>query len=65
MKRWSVTITYRTTAGLRDVLHEVEELSEISDLVERGPNWNAIINISVQLSRVTEPGFTIDSPVDI
>jgi hypothetical protein len=40
--RWIVVIHYRTNDGLVDVEHTVEELEELSALVERGPNWFTI-----------------------
>ena len=60
MKRWSVIILYRTGGEPLAEHHYVEELSEIEEIVERGPDWNAIMNISVQLNRVTDAGRTID-----
>lgn len=49
--RWLVTITYKTECGACDVSHTVEELDEIAELVERGPDWNAIENIVIELAR--------------
>ncbi len=43
MKRWTLTLTYRTDNGPLAVEHDVEELEEIHDLVERGPDWNTLI----------------------
>ena len=59
MKRWGVIILYRTSGEPLAEHHSVEEISEIQEIVERGPDWNAIMNISVQLARVTDPGLTI------
>lgn len=56
--RWSVVITYRHVLGPVSVPYDVEELSELQGIVERGPNWDAIMSISVQLARVTDPGLT-------
>jgi hypothetical protein len=37
MTRWLVIVTYRTNkAGLVDVEHNIEELEELQDLIERG-----------------------------
>lgn len=52
-RRWAAVITYRTDGGPLDVPHDVEELFEIHDLVERGPDWNSIIAIRVTLARST------------
>lgn len=48
--RWLVTINYKTESGTCDVSHTIEELDEIADLVERGPDWNAIENIVIELA---------------
>lgn len=60
MARWAVEIIYRTDAGENCVPHEVEELSEIETLVERGPDWNTIIAIRVVLARMLSPGLTVE-----
>lgn len=41
-KRWSAVVHYRSDSGLVEVPHDIEELAELQDLVERGPDWNAI-----------------------
>lgn len=49
-KRWLVRVTYRTDAGQADVDHHIEELSEIHGLVERGPMWDCIEQITIVLN---------------
>jgi hypothetical protein len=47
-KRWMAEIVYndgRTTA-----VHAFEELLELHDLVEMGPNWNTIDRIVITLN---------------
>ena len=51
MKRWAAVVSYHTEAGPVDVAHEIEELEEIQDLVERGPDWATIIDIRITLAR--------------
>ena len=60
MTRWHATIFYRSDAGPVDVDHDFEELEELHDLVERGPDWNTIIQIIVTLARTTDEGLTIE-----
>ena len=62
-KRWSASITYRTENGPVVVDYSIEELDELAEIVERGPDWNAILDITVQLSRVSEDGVTLQMPV--
>lgn len=47
--RWLAVLTYRTEAGLIDVQHDIDELHELQDLVERGADWNALVDIHITL----------------
>jgi hypothetical protein len=49
--RWLVTINYITNTGVPPVEHDVEELGEIEEIVERGPDWNTIESIVIRLAR--------------
>lgn len=57
--RWKAVITYRTDRGPVSITYNVEEISELHDIVEGGPDWNVIEDIAVTLRRVTKPGLTI------
>jgi hypothetical protein len=37
--RWIATITYRTREGFQVKRHHIDEVSELHDLVEDGPNF--------------------------
>lgn len=58
--RWIATVWYRTDAGLIDVEHELEELADLHDLVERGPDFYAIYRIEIRHGRNPMPGLTIE-----
>lgn len=60
MLRWKAVATYRTENGPIEVEHEFEELFELHDLIERGPDWDTIIDIKVTLARPSEPGLTVE-----
>lgn len=60
MMRWHATIFYRSEAGTVDVDHDIEELEELHELVERGPDWNTIEQIIVTLARTTDEDLTIE-----
>lgn len=45
--RWKATVTYRTENGPNDVIHDLIELGDIDDLVERGPHWDTIISVRI------------------
>lgn len=63
--RWHVEIIYRTEAGENVVAHYIEELDEVAEIVERGPDWNTIISISIDLVRVCTPGLTVEKSEQI
>lgn len=50
-KRWTAVATYHTEQGPIDVTHEIEELEELADLIERGPDWAPIVDIRITLAR--------------
>jgi hypothetical protein len=45
--RWVATVNYLTENGSLDIVHDLEELSDLHDLVERGPHWDTIIDITI------------------
>ena len=61
--RWIAVVTYRGEAGPIEVDHHFEELEELQVLIERGPDWNTIETIVVQLNpkRAEYPGDTIEA----
>ena len=58
--RWIATVHYRTESGLVDVEHDLEELEELQDLVERGPNWDAIDRIDIVRADGRERALTVE-----
>jgi len=58
--RWSVEIIYRTESGENVVDYYIEELEELQDIVERGPDWNTIVAINIDLIRVCSPDLTVE-----
>lgn len=60
MKRWKAVATYRSASGPIDVTLEIEELDEIDALMERGPDWNALIDIRITLARTAYGQITVE-----
>lgn len=58
--RWKAVLEYRTEHGIVDIEHGLEELDELQDIVERGPDWNSLVKITIILDRVTEPELTVE-----
>jgi hypothetical protein len=60
MKRWNVIVRYRSEAGIVNVPYEIEELAELQDLVEHGPDWNTITDITIKLAAPDPVGLTVE-----
>jgi hypothetical protein len=48
--RWLATVKYRTDTGVSQVDHQFEEMFELHDLIELGPDWNCIESIHIELN---------------
>lgn len=63
--RWKATVYYRSDdLGLVDVEYGIEEIEELQDIVERGPDWNTIDRIVVTLDRKAVEGLTLEQAAD-
>jgi hypothetical protein len=58
--RWLAMIHYQTDAGLLRVDHAIEEIEDLHDIVERGPNFYTIAVIEIILQDNVEPGLTVE-----
>lgn len=54
--RWLAIIKYRKGDGILPVPFDIEELSELEEIVERGPDWNTIDKIEITLQRPSGAG---------
>ncbi len=50
MIRWRATVYYRSESGFVDVSHDLSEIADLHDLIERGPHWDTIEK--VEISRI-------------
>jgi len=48
--RWWAIVSYRTRNGVVCVDHLFEELRELHDLIELGPDWETIEDITIKLN---------------
>ncbi|CAL8981523.1 hypothetical protein RHODGE_RHODGE_02852 [Rhodoplanes serenus] len=48
MPRWTAVIIYRSQAGIVDVVHDIDEICDLDNLVERGPDWDTIESITIR-----------------
>ena len=63
--RWNAEIIYLTDDGENVVEHFIEEIEDLHDLVEAGPDWNTIQGINLQLIEVLSPGLTVEKSKQI
>jgi ribose 5-phosphate isomerase len=53
-KRWMMSIIYRTDNGPVVVDYDMDEIEDADGIVERGPDWRAIMDITIQLNEPDE-----------
>ena len=59
--RWQVTVQYRADHATVDVTHDLEEISDLHPLIERGPHWDTIVKIEiVRVNHVTGADLTVE-----
>jgi hypothetical protein len=61
--RWHAIVGYRTDNG--DVHHDIDELGEIQQLLERGPDWNTITEIVITLAIRSHDDLTVEQSLDL
>ena len=61
MCRWSATVTYRTEAGPNKVTHDIEELDDLHELVERGPHFDTVERIVITRHKPMIPDLTVEA----
>lgn len=60
-KRWRATVFYRSDNGAVDVQHDLEELSEIDEIVERGPHWDTIERVVIErVNHIESEALTVE-----
>ncbi len=58
LKRWMAQISYRSGHPTSVVLFE--EIADLHDIVEHGPDWNEIDEIVITYNRSIEPSKTLN-----
>lgn len=59
--RWIATVNYRIEDGILQEEYRFEELHDLHDIIERGPNWNCIVDIVIMLARPATPNLTLEA----
>lgn len=58
--RWHAVIHYRTETGTRDVEWYLEEIEDLHDRVEHGPNWDTITGIEIKRVNPLDRDLTVE-----
>lgn len=58
--RWTASITYRSERGPAVVQYQFEELEDLHQIVEAGPDWHTIEFIDVRLTNNRNPDMTVE-----
>jgi hypothetical protein len=61
MTRWTAKATYRTETGPVEVVHDLAELSDLHDLIERGPHWDTVVEIVITRHAASQPALTVEA----
>lgn len=58
--RWTATVFYRSAAGTVDVVHDLHEIEDLHEIIERGPHWDAIQRVEIVRNAAEFPTLTIE-----
>ncbi|RWI29429.1 MAG: hypothetical protein E5X43_02140 [Mesorhizobium sp.] len=50
-KRWKAVLVYGHQNGPITIEHYLEEISELHNIIEHGPDWNTLIACTVTINR--------------
>lgn len=62
---WKAVVFYRTESGLVDVTHDITELGDLEELVERGPHWDAIDHVFITRTARSYETLTIEQAKEL
>lgn len=64
--RWKATIFYRSENGPVDVEHELDEVGDIHDVVEKGPHWDTIERIEIfRINHCDSESLTVEGALKL
>jgi hypothetical protein len=59
--RWKATAVYRHDSGVVDVTHDLEELADLHDRIDKGPHWDTVERIVIErVNHVEDAGLTVE-----
>jgi hypothetical protein len=64
--RWKASVYYRMDAGIIDIVHDLEEIGDLHELIEGGPHWDTIDRIEiVRVNHCTAQDLTVEAATKI
>jgi hypothetical protein len=64
--RWRAEIDYRHDDGIEVFTAQLDELSELGDIVEHGPHWDTIARIQiVKINHSTAADLTVEQSLKL
>jgi len=63
--RWIANINYRFEEGVRGILIGFEEISDLGQIIEMGPHWDSIVDITIQRLRDADETMTVEKGAEI
>jgi len=59
--RWHAIVAYRSDFGTVDVGHDLREIADIHQIIERGPHWDTIQKIEIfRVNHCTSDALTVE-----
>jgi len=62
--RWRLIISYSTAKGTVTAIHDIVELTEVADIVEKGPNWYCVTGIEIKHIRGDDETLTVEQALN-
>lgn len=63
--RWMATIHYRFNEGIRGIVIGFEEFTDLGQVIEQGPHWDSVVNITVERLRDADPTMTVEKGAEL
>lgn len=58
--RWLATIHYRFDMGVVGIVVGFEEFTDLGEVIEQGPDWDTIVEISITRMRDSDSALTVE-----
>lgn len=59
--KWKAVIVYRTDSGPVDIEHDLSEIEELDDIIERGPHFDTLIECKITRVNPHYASLTVES----